>query len=133
MQVLLNAIYAKATTAGNFNTSVGGRIYLKGTVPQEPTFPYCSYWLVDDTEELQFSEGYDSVLVQFDLFDTADDASALGLVQKYLLQLFTRGTTLSVTGYTFLYMVRTFSTGPEWIDEDGSWQYTTQYEIYLQQ
>jgi hypothetical protein len=134
MKPLLQAIYTKVTelTGGNHNSfynAISGRFYFV-QAPQETAFPYSVYHLLTDTYDFTFTEEFEEIIIQFDMYDQDPSSSDILDATEYLKTLFDwcRPT---VTGYSVSHgMERIFST-IDWFDEDGVWQSVVQYRISL--
>jgi len=125
---LFKAIYTKATTAGNFNTDIGGRFYLS-EAPKGVSFPYAVYHLISNVPDRYFDENHYSARIQINLFDD-DNSAATGITDafQYCTELFD-DCTLAITGDDFVHMEREL----DFLNRDieaGIWQYILQYHIY---
>jgi len=131
MKQLFTGIYSRFTTgAPAIYTSLSGRLRLH-EAKQGETLPYGVYYLIGDSPDSYFgAERTFSTIIQFSLF--ADDRSATNICTYFhnLTALYDE-CTLTVTGYTFLRMERTWAFLIR-NAEEGIWQYTTQYRVTLE-
>jgi len=129
MNALLTAIFVKFNAANSFKTAIGGRMYSR-YAPQNTIFPYAVIFFPTMTGDRDFTKDYDNVDVQFNLFSKSTSEIEIGNMLKYLQALFDSAT-LSVTGYTHLYMEYDMA----WMlsePEDNIREYAVQYNILLE-
>jgi hypothetical protein len=132
MKVLFDAIYAKFTAIqgearNSFYTDMGGRMYFMRAV-QDAVFPYCVYRMVSNMYEYQFSEDFENITLQFSIFSI--DESAVN-VEKYFTDLKTLydWCTLSITGYTHVYMRREQS---RLLLDERAWHRAVDYRVFIE-
>lgn len=137
MKALSQAIYTKASTSGAFWTAIGGRFY-KGIVdPTKPiVYPYVVYMLVSDNADGGFREDIEDCDFQFSIFSASSSSSEIEDLYTALKSVFDK-CSLTVTGYTFLHMLRKHSTlfADELPNPNGTgwvWHYATDYNILIQ-
>jgi len=132
MTPLMTGLYSKFTadTDGNLYTALSGRLY-HGEAPQGVTFPYAVMYAIDQQHDWSFSDDFEDVLVQFSIFTNESSASNIGTYWSYLKSLYD-DTTLTISGYSKIHMVRTSSNLLR-DTENNIWQYVTDYEVMLKQ
>jgi hypothetical protein len=130
MQVLMNGIYNKftgSTGAGSIYALLGGRVY-PTEAPQEAAFPYSVYNLISDVPEYTFNETIENAVIQFNIFD--DDKSVTNINTDFTaLTTLYDWSTLTITGYTSVYMKRELSFVTR---EEDVWNYMIQYRLVFQ-
>lgn len=136
MNSVKTAITSKATSASDFNTVIGGRFYYK-FAPQEPTYPFVIYsFPVPVVHEVTMAandrEETEEYTVQFNIYSKNNSSTEAGTTYNNLIALFTDDVSLSITGYTFLSMVREFTTFDIWDDEYQHYVIVIQYNLTIQ-
>ena len=130
MQVLFNGIYSKfsgSTGAGTLYALLGGRLH-PNEAPQESAYPYGVYYLISDVPEYTFSETIETALIQFNLFDDDSSATDVNTAFTALTTLYDWAT-ITITGYTSVYMQRELS---YLLRESDIWNYMIQYRLVFQ-
>ena len=130
MQVLLNGLYNKftgTTGAGTLYTLLGGRLH-PNEAPQGSAYPYGVYYLISDVPEYTFSETIESAIIQFNLFDDGSSATDINTAFTALTTLYDWAT-ITITGYTSVYMQRELSYLTK---ESDIWNYMIQYRLVFQ-
>ena len=130
MQVLLNGLYSKftgTTGAGTLYTLLGGRLH-PNEAPQGSAYPYGVYYLISDVPEYTFSETIESAIIQFNLFDDNSSATDINTAFTALTTLYDWAT-ITITGYTSVYMQRELSYLTK---EEDIWNYMIQYRLVFQ-
>ena len=135
MKALSTAIYSKASAATVFWTAIGARFY-KGKAPAGAVYPYVVYKMVYDNTANTFAENLEDCLFQFSIF-SSDNSSSQVEDLFYALKAVYDECSLTVTGNTFLHMLRQQSTlfedelpnpnGTGWV-----WHYAVDYNIMIQ-
>lgn len=135
MKALSQAIYTKASTSGAFWTAIGGRFY-KGVAPANAVYPYVVYKMISDNADGGFVDVIEDCDFQFSIFSASSSSSEVEDLYTALKSVFDK-CSLTVTGYTFLHMLRKHSTlfpdelpnpnGTGWV-----WHYATDYNIMIQ-
>jgi hypothetical protein len=111
------AVSLSASLTGLYNTQA----------PQDVTFPYGVFQLISDTPDWTFSENFENILLQFNLFsDTSDPVEICDLFE--LLKTAFDFLELSVANYETVSMIRENAN----LTRDGYWQYNVTYRILLQ-
>jgi len=133
MKALQTAIYTKVTALvgglhNSFYNDITGRFYY-GYAPQDATFPYCIYHIVNTNYDFMFVEEFEDVIVQFNICSQSPSSSEIGTILSDLQSLFD-WCTLTITGYTSVSVERIFSSA-DWYDEEGVWEMIVQYRILL--
>ena len=133
MKVLQDALVNKVnelteSVHNTFYLAIGGRFYDEQP-PQNATFPYAIY----TTELMSVDRSFDSLMeiwsIQIYLFSETNDDAEINDIYDKLITLFPdRTATLSVTGYTCVYM-NTILSNSDFIDD--VWQYLIQYEVMI--
>jgi len=135
MKNLSTAIYQKASTSGALWTAIGGRFY-KGVAPSGAVYPYVVYKLISDNADGGFREEIEDCEFQFSIFSASSSSGEVEDLYTALKSVFDK-CSLSVTGNTFLHMLRQHSTlfedelqnpnGTGWV-----WHYAVDYNIMIQ-
>jgi len=105
MKNLMTAIYTKFNATNDLNTAIGGRLYYK-RAPDEKEFPYIVYDIVSDVPDWTFTDTYENVTIQFDIFAIAGVSSGQTEDIYTALKSLYDDCSLSVASNTFLYMWR---------------------------
>jgi len=101
LNALLTAIFTRFT-GSDFSSDIGGRMYSR-YAPQGVTFPYAVVSIPVGLSDWMFVERFDDVDVQFNLFSQSTSEVEIGTMLTNLRARYD-DTTLTVVGYTFLYM-----------------------------
>jgi hypothetical protein len=105
MKALFDAIYSKFNTTNNFNTAIGGRLYI-GAAPDGTAFPYAIYDLVSDDPDHYFdNDSIEEATIQISIYSNSPSAAAVGTIAVYCKSLFD-DCALSISGYTFVSFIR---------------------------
>ena len=131
MKQLFTGIYSKFTTGvPTIYTNLSGRLRLH-EAKQEELLPYCVYYMIGDSPDYYFgAERTFSTIIQFSIFNEDRSSENCCTYFDNLTALYDE-CTLTVTGYTFLRMERTWA----YLLRDevaGVWQYTIQYRVTLE-
>ena len=130
MKPIIDGIVAKVETSNTFNTAIGGRFYYD-EAPQNATFPYAVVYTLDMDFTWTMDSSINNNLVQIRcLSKTRDAAEIEDLRTKLLTLLDYKTTTLTVTGYSFIFMKQISEEGPTRID--GVWNYNVRYEVEVE-
>lgn len=134
MTGLLSGIYNKFTelTGGNHNSlynSVSGKMYLT-EAPQGTTYPYIVYHLITGTQNYQFVENFEEVVIQFDIVSQNSSSTEANTIFGYLMSLYDE-CTLTVTGYSHIRMDRHYYSLDRYV-EDNVWVYVSRYSVLIQ-
>lgn len=108
MNELFKAVWDRfvTTTGSGLYDDIGGRLY-HNVAPQQATFPYCVYFSVDDTNELDFSDDREEFLLQFNIFSQNNSAVEAGDLLSSLKTMFDN-CNLNVTDWRHLRFKRNF-------------------------
>lgn len=135
MKTFLQSINAKITaTSGtpavhnSFYNSISGRYYFNHA-PQDSSYPLCVSYLINVNHDWVFKTDLENIILQFSIYSSNPSSSEICDVYEYLKLLFD-DTTLTVTNYTFVKMIRDFQ-NLSWLDDVGIWRYVIQYNIQL--
>jgi hypothetical protein len=129
MKPLQTAIYNKTmSTATTLRTTLSSRFYFS-IAPQDTTFPYVTYDFVTSNYENQFTEDFEVVYVQFNIFSQNTSSSEAGDIYATLIALYD-WCTLTISGYSLVEMRRTFTT-TDYFADDTVWMYTTEYRVWI--
>lgn len=127
------AIYTKFAPTGTkptFYTNMGGRLKPHAANPGE-TFPYCVYSLIgNSTDAWPDGEVQESITMQFAIFTNEKSKVNINTYFDNLRALYDE-CVLTVTGYTFLRMQRSWAY-PLRDEANNVWQYVTQYNILVE-
>lgn len=124
MKPLFAAIYTKFTGSALATALTGG---LHNTqAPLGTSFPFGVMTLVSDVHEWDFVDEYESSRIQFDIYSDAASPGAALDAAALLWTLFD-DCALTISGYTHLYMQRSFAQFLR--DDDTVWHYIVEYNI----
>ena len=134
MKNLTTAIYAKKT-GSTFETAINSRLY-KVIAPENPTFPYAVFKVIDDTPEHTYSESYENVLIQFSLYSSTSGTTEVEDIFTKLCALYDE-CSLSITGETLVHMQRqsAYLISEEHTTINGLqkiWHYPVEYFLLVQ-
>ncbi|HDY88889.1 MAG TPA: hypothetical protein ENH82_12355 [bacterium] len=130
MKPIIDGIVAKVETSNTFNTAIGGRFYYD-EAPQSVTFPYAVMFTLDMDFSWTFDSNIKNNLVQIRCISKTRDAAEIEDIRTKLLELFDyKTTTLTVTGYSFIFMKQISEDGPTRID--NAWNYNVRYEVEIE-
>ncbi len=118
-----------ATPHNAFYTSVSGQLY-KERAKQNATLPYAVFHIISNVPEWGFTNYYEKVRIQFDLYSKENSSSQVEDMYTNLKSLFD-WCTLTVSGNTYLYMRRELarlSRDPE----DDYWAYQCDYIVFME-
>jgi hypothetical protein len=128
VNALLTGIYTKFNAANTFKTAVGGRMFSR-YAPQDTPYPFAVLDIVTGIGDWNFTQAFDDVDIQFNLFSQSTSETEIGDLYAKLRVLYD-DCALTVVGYTHLLMhydqYWSFSDPKENIR-----QYTVQYNILL--
>ena len=123
------AIYTKSQLTSTFKTSIGGRFYWD-KAPQTPTYPFVVAHLIVDDPSHTFSEHFEDVRIQFNIYSKSTSASECGTIYSYLKTLL-ENPTLTVTDYRCVKIDRL--TGHSFWDEiKEQYIYVVDYNFLLE-
>lgn len=128
MKVLFQGIWNLFNAGGDFKTNLSARLYLK-LAPENATYPYAVYDMVTNVHDWMFTDDPETeeYLIQFDIVsDTSSSTEALNLFEN--LKTMFDWCSLTITGYTFLYMRRESS---HLLQVDEKWQHSTTYRVLV--
>jgi len=132
MKNLKNAIYTKFTALigashNSFYSAISGKLYYE-RAPQDATLPYAVYTIVSDVPDWNFTNNFENVRLQFNLYsaDSFDDEEVEDMYTA--LKALYDWCSLSITNSVLVYMRRAnarLSRDPE----DDNWMYSVDYEV----
>lgn len=135
MKSISTAIFAKCTSGTDLYTDLAGRLY-KGRAPERTEYPYAVFKLISHTPQDQyttFTEEYESILYQFDIFSLESSTSEIEAIYAHLTSLY-NNKPLVVGGRTIHWMrwrsavlipeEHTVKTATKEV-----WHYAVEYEI----
>ena len=135
MKNLSTAIYTQAAASTAFMALIGSRFY-KGNAPTGAVYPYVVYSMIYDNTANTFTDELEDCLFQFSIFSADNSSTAVENIFTSLKGVFDQ-CTLTVTGNTFLHMLRQQATlfqdelpnpnGTGWV-----WHYAVDYNIMIQ-
>ncbi len=134
MSALRTAVYNEFRADSNAPLYVdldGTRLYYD-EAPQVPTYPYCVFQFLNERYEFQFVERFEDTMVQFNYFskkqspDICDDGVAD-------IKTMFDWTNLTVSGFLFLKMERTFSMPARKIQPENAWKGIVRYDLLVQE
>lgn len=133
MKELFTGLYTKfkSSPTSDFYTAIGGRLYLYNA-PQNATLPYAVYSRPTASTDYSFTSTFEFPSIQFDLFSKAIDQNAdeINNMRNYCCAQFD-DCVLTVTGYDFLRMERSFENGPFKESDLEIWRWTIGYDVWL--
>ena len=133
MKVLQTGIYNLVTALSgglhnDFYNDISGKFYF-GYAPQDSTFPFCVYHIINTAYDYEFREEFEESVVQFNICHKSPSSSTVGDIQAHLQTLFDWSSP-TVTGYSVIQVERIFST-VDWYDDEGVWEIIIQYKFWL--
>ena len=130
MKPIIDGIVAKMKTANDFNTAVGGRFYYD-EAPHGATFPFAVIFTLDMDFTWTFDSNIKNNLIQIRCISKTRDAAEIEDIRTKLLALLDyKLTTLTVTGYNFIFIKQISEDGPTRID--NAWNYNVRYEVEIE-
>lgn len=101
MKELFAGIFSHFNATNDFKTAVGGRLY-PDEAPQEPTFPYSVYSIVDWDSDFDFSDDHEEFIVQFSCYseEYSSPSQILDLFSKFIARF--DDAKITVSGWTVL-------------------------------
>ena len=122
----VNALTGEAHNA--FYTAIGGRFYYE-EAPQRTTFPFATYTMISAAPDWSFDRDQHIMIIQIDAFSEATGMTEITTIQAALIALLEyKDTTLSVSGYSFIYIKENFH---QITREDDFWHLIAQYELMI--
>ena len=128
MNALLTGIYTKFNAANTFKTAVGSRLYTR-YAPQGTAFPYAVLDIVTGIGDWNFTQEFDDIDVQINLYSKSTSETEIGTLYSTLRALYD-DCALTVVGYEHLFMQYDQYWSLSNPDENIR-QYTVQYNILL--
>ena len=95
--------------------------------PQDVVFPYGVFQLISDVPDWTFTEDFEDILFQFNLFSDSSDPVEICALYELLKTAFDF-LELSIANYETVSMIRENAI----LTRDGYWQYNVTYRIVLQ-
>ncbi len=129
MNELRTAIYNKTQTTSAFKTSIGGRFYFD-KAPQTPTFPYVVAHEIVSNYDYTFTEQFETVRIQFNIYSKSTSVSESGIIFNNLKSLFD-WSTLTITDYRCVKIERLTSRN-FWDSEKEQYIGITDYNFLLE-
>lgn len=129
MKVLLQAIITEMA-GSDFNTNIGGRLFLS-EAPPNSAYPYCVYDIISSVPDEYFvlSPALEDFGISFQIW--TEETSAVDVNDLFEdLKTVYDNCELTVTGYTFVHMWRTFSNLNRQ-PHTNLWQYTSDYDVMV--
>ena len=132
MKEIAQGVYSKftETTGGVHNSlhiAVSGRMY-HTEAPQDVEFPYIVFSFISQVPEYTFSDDFENVVVQFSIFSLQNSSLEVEDLRSKLMTLYD-WTTLTVTGYSNIYMRRISNRLLR--DDRPSWHYAMDYRVFV--
>ncbi|KKN40052.1 hypothetical protein LCGC14_0737150 [marine sediment metagenome] len=122
MNVLFDAIFTRWTAA------MGGRTLYNTEGDDEASFPYSTVTIVGNTPDWTFTEDFEDILIQFNLFSETPAMTEVGTTFEALKVAFDFHA-LAITGYETVSLVRG---NANLTRVDKKWQYIVTYRIQIQ-
>lgn len=131
MKNLTTAIYGKLSGSA-LASHIGTRLY-KGRAPTNASYPYIVYNLISNYPDDTFSEDLENAIIQFSIFSTTSGSTEAEDIYADLKTLYD-DCTMTITGETLLYMMRTHAIlmVEDHTTDSGTikvWHYAVDYEI----
>ena len=126
MQVLFTGLYNKYLSDAALKAAITGFYFTEA--PQDAVMPYVVYNLVSNVPDWTYTEDMENSLIQFSIFDNNSSSTTINDIYAKLTALF-NWCSLSVTGYSHIYMKREFNILTR---ENDTWQYVIQYRNEIQ-
>lgn len=122
MNVLFDAIDTRFTAA------MGGRTLYNTEASDEATFPYVTISIVGNAADWTFTEDFEDLLIQFNLFSETPACTEVGDTFEMLKSAFDKHD-LTIAGYGTVSFERGNS---NLVRIDKKWQYIVTYRIIIQ-
>lgn len=130
MKAVNDGLVAKVETSNTFNTAIGGRFYFD-EAPQKATFPFAVYYDISGDFDWTFSTNITTVIIQIRLLSKTSGAAEIEDLRTKLLALLEyKSCTLTVSGFSFIYIKQINEDSPTRIDD--VWNYNVQFEIEVE-
>ena len=126
MQVLFTGLYNKYLSNAALKAVITGFYFTEA--PQDAVMPYVVYHLVSNVADWTYTEDMENSLIQFSIFDNNSSSTTINDIYAKLTALF-NWCSLSVTGYSHIYMKREFNILTRGND---IWKYVIQYRNEIQ-
>ena len=126
MQVLFTGLYNKYLSDAALKAAITGFYFTEA--PQDAVMPYVVYNLVSNVPDWTYTEDMENSLIQFSIFDNNSSSTTINDIYAKLTALF-NWCSLSVTGYSHIYMKREFNILTRGND---IWKYVIQYRNEIQ-
>ena len=126
MKELFTGIYSKYSGNEALKAAITGFYFTEA--PQDAVMPYVVYNLVSNVPDWTYTEDMENSLLQFSIFDDHSSSTTINDIYAKLTALF-NWCSLSVTGYSHIYMKREFNILTR---ENDTWQYVIQYRNEIQ-
>lgn len=133
MNALFKAIWDRfaTTTDSGFYNDISGRMY-HNVAPQGASFPYCVFFSIADTNELDFGEEREDFLIQFNIFSKKNSAIEAGNLLESLKTMFDN-CDLTVTNWRHVNFQRDFVIPNNDFTQDTPIQgYSVQYNALIE-
>ena len=132
MKDLFEGIYThfSTTSASSFYSGVGGRMYLE-QAPEGTQFPYAVYGVVNEGHDWNFTNDYEEVVLDFNLF--ADDELEVATLYEKLKEAYD-DSAFTVSNHSLLKFRRDnawLNVHTDLVPNMNIWQYTVQYSCLL--
>ena len=127
MKEIVDAIYAKYNADAALKAAISGGLY-NTKAKQNVAFPYGVFFLISDVPDWTFTEEMENFLIQFNLFSKTSDTAEIHTALSKLMLCYD-WSSLTVTGYTHIYMKREFT---ELLNYDDVFQYSVRYRCEIQ-
>ena len=128
MQALLTGIYGRYKTSTALKTALTGGLKLEFASPI-PSLPYAVYSIVTGRPDYYFSEVFEIVTVQFDIY-AATNATRQDIYDK--LTALYDDCRPAVTGYSSVIMERTFQQSLRDGDQNELYRYIVEYQVTIE-
>jgi hypothetical protein len=131
MKALCDSIVSKFTGNASLKAATPGGLHFS-EAPQSKPMPFVVYDIISAMPDYTFTENYEGATVQFAIYSNTSDSAQVNDIFGKLIAVFD-WCTLTLTGYTSIYMKRTFSHVEKNTDDPQIryWQYIVQYELNI--
>lgn len=128
--IVRTGIYSYHTTNNSsaLYTDIGTRLYY-AEAPEQPTYPYCVFYVFNEIYDFTFDLEFEEALIQFDYFGRTANQCDDGLID--IKSLFDYAT-LTISGYTCLRVEREMVIDSTKIQPMDIWSGTVRYTLLMQ-
>ena len=129
MKEVMEGIYSHFNTVNTLNTALDGNLY-PHEAEQGVSFPYGTYFIINDYLDYTFSEEQDEIQVQISVFSNDKSPVEINTLYGYVKDLFDEAE-ITVSGHSVLSFLRT-DARPIRDAEHRTWAYHITYMVLIE-